>query len=57
MQDLIDVTNDAHYENYRSQRLSILTGGGTTITTRYEPLLFSFAPALVFFVYKVPPDA
>eukprot|EP00112_Aurelia_sp_Birch-Aquarium-sp1_P023176 Seg68.8 transcript_id=Seg68.8/GoldUCD/mRNA.D3Y31 product=Septin-7 protein_id=Seg68.8/GoldUCD/D3Y31 len=33
MQDLIDMTNDAHYENYRSQRLSVLTGGGTTITT------------------------
>ncbi|XP_065064255.1 septin-7-like isoform X3 [Rhopilema esculentum] len=33
MQDLIDVTNDVHYENYRSQRLSVLTGGGTTITT------------------------
>ena len=36
MQDLIDMTNDAHYENYRSQRLSVLTGGGTTITTRYD---------------------
>ncbi len=35
MQDLIDVTNDTHYENYRSQRLSVLTGGGTTIT-RYD---------------------
>lgn len=33
MQDLIDVTNDTHYENFRSQRLSVLTGGGTTITS------------------------
>ena len=33
MQDLIDVTNDTHYENFRSERLSALTGGGTTITS------------------------
>eukprot|EP00794_Sanderia_malayensis_P018894 gene18894-20796_t len=33
MQDLIDMTNDSHYENYRSQRLSVLTGGGTSITS------------------------
>ena len=35
MQDLIDVTNDVHYENFRSERLSVLTGGATTIT-RYN---------------------
>lgn len=33
MQDLIDVTNDTHYENYRRERLSILTGGGSSITS------------------------
>lgn len=32
MQDLIDVTNDVHYENFRSERLSVLTGGGSSIT-------------------------
>ena len=32
MQDLIDVTNDVHYENFRSERLSVLTGGGNSIT-------------------------
>jgi len=32
MQDLIDVTNDTHYENFRSERLSVLTGGGNSIT-------------------------
>ncbi|XP_002162373.2 septin-7 isoform X1 [Hydra vulgaris] len=33
MQDLIDVTNDIHYENFRSERLSVLTGGGNSITS------------------------
>jgi len=33
MQDLIDVTNDVHYENFRSERLSVLTGGGASITS------------------------
>lgn len=33
MQDLIDVTNDVHYENFRSERLSVLTGGGNSITS------------------------
>jgi len=33
MQDLIDVTNDTHYENFRSERLSVLTGGGASITS------------------------
>jgi septin 7 len=33
MQDLIDVTNDVHYENFRSDRLSHLTGGGSSITS------------------------
>ncbi|XP_057291275.1 septin-7-like isoform X3 [Hydractinia symbiolongicarpus] len=33
MQDLIDVTNDVHYENFRSDRLSVLTGGGASITS------------------------
>jgi len=33
MQDLIDVTNDTHYESYRRERLSVLTGGGASITS------------------------
>merc|ERR1712002_6683 len=33
MQDLIDETNDVHYENYRRDRLSVLTGGGASITS------------------------
>lgn len=37
MQDLIDVTNDVLYENFRSDRLSVLTGGGASIT-RYDIL-------------------
>ena len=48
MQDLIDMTNDAHYENYRSQRLSVLTGGGTTITTRYGIILIGILNVVFF---------
>merc|ERR1712048_1016212 len=33
MQDLIDVTNDVHYENFRCNKLSQLTGGESTITS------------------------
>ena len=35
MQDLIDVTNDVHYENFRTERLGQLTGGGASITNSF----------------------
>ena len=33
MQDLKDVTNDVHYENFRCKRLATVTVGSPTITT------------------------
>ncbi|CAN9504163.1 unnamed protein product [Ophioblennius macclurei] len=34
MQDLKDVTNNVHYENYRSRKLAAVTNGGDEIKTR-----------------------
>ena len=30
MQDLKDVTNDTHYENYRCEKLAVMTVGSPT---------------------------
>lgn len=50
MQDLKDVTNNVHYENYRSKKLAAVTCNGVDTTktkgqlTKYRPLV----PVLLF---------